>query len=243
MMTTDDESRQAALKEELQRAYTLRFATREAYRNNVWRVLVGDFFQKFLPANATVLDLGCGWGEFINHVHAGRKLGMDLNPDARGRLAADVEFLEQDCSERWPLRDGELDCVFTSNFFEHLRSKDDLRRTLAEVRRCLRPGGRLLCLGPNVKYLAGQYWDFWDHHLPLTEESLGEVLEVLGFEVERCVPRFLPYVMVRRRPVPMPLVRLFLRLPWLWWTIGKQFFVIARVPARAGGGSTPGTAS
>ena len=136
----------------------------------------------------------------------------------------------QDCSKTWPLADASLDCVFTSNFFEHLRTKDDLRRTMMEIRRCLRPGGQLICMGPNVKFLAGEYWDFWDHYLPLTELSLKELLELLDFRVERCVPRFLPYVMVRRSPVPLILVRLFLRLPWLWWTMGKQFLVVARVP-------------
>lgn len=234
-MMTPHNPDQQALKDELQRAYTLRFAAQQRYRNAVWSTLVHDFFQGLVPPDSTVLDLGCGWGEFINHVRAGRKLGMDLNPDSRERLAAGVEFLEQDCSERWPLADHSLDCVFSSNFFEHLRSKDDLRRTLIEVRRCLRPGGRLICLGPNVKYLAGEYWDFWDHHLPLTELSLTELLELLEFEIERCVPRFLPYVMVRRRPVPIPLVRLYVRVPWLWWTIGKQFFVVARAPAAASG--------
>ena len=222
------EENQKAFKDELQRAYVLRFTARQQYRDAVWTTLVDEFFQPLVPVNGTVLDLGCGWGEFINHVRAARKIGMDLNPDSRDRLATDVEFLEQNCAEHWPLPDGSLDCVFTSNFFEHLRSKDDLRRTLEEVRRCLRPGGRLICLGPNVKYLAGEYWDFWDHYLPLTELSLRELLELLDFEVERCVSRFLPYVMVRRRPVPMALVRLYVKLPWLWWTLGKQFFVIAR---------------
>ncbi|MBV9126585.1 MAG: class I SAM-dependent methyltransferase [Verrucomicrobia bacterium] len=218
-------------KDELQREYALRFSAQQDYRNAVWRVLTADFFQKFIAPADTVLDLGCGWGEFINHIRAGCKYGMDLNPDGRTRLAAEVTFLEQDCSQLWPLADASLDCVFTSNFFEHLRGKDDLRRTVVQIRRCLRPGGRLLCLGPNVKYLAGEYWDFWDHYLPLTELSLRELLELHDFQVEKCVPRFLPYVMVRRRPVPLALVRLFLKLPFLWWTIGKQFFVVARVPS------------
>lgn len=225
---TDDE---AAYHGELQREYALRFTPLQHYRNAVWRVLTAEFFQRFLPPRATVLDLGCGWGEFINHVRAGQKYGMDLNPDGRERLGADVEFLQQDCSRPWPLADGALDTVFTSNFFEHLRHKDDLRRTLAEARRCLRPGGRIICLGPNVRFLAGAYWDFWDHYLPLTERSLGEALELLGFEIEQSVPRFLPYSMVGKRPVPLALVRWYLKLPWAWRFFGRQFLVVGRVPS------------
>src|SRR6267154_1295534 len=45
-----------------------------------------------------------------------------------------------------------LDVVFTSNFFEHLPNKDAIRRTPLEVYRCLRPGGRFIAMGPNMKY-------------------------------------------------------------------------------------------
>ena len=37
----------------------------------------------------------------------------------------------------------------------------------------------MIALGPNIKYLPGSYWDFWDHFLCLTEMSLGEALEVI----------------------------------------------------------------
>lgn len=216
------------LKAELAREYAARFAGAADYRRAVWRVLTADFFQPIIGPNAVVLDLGCGWGEFINQIQAARKIGMDLNPETRGRLEAGVEFLEQDCAKPWALRDGELDVVFTSNFLEHLRTKDDLRATLAEAQRCLKPGGRIICLGPNIKYLPGHYWDFWDHYLALTELAMTEVLRLQGYTIERCVGRFLPYRMSGQRTWPMWVVRFFLRVPWLWWTVGRQFLVIAR---------------
>lgn len=212
---------------ELQREYALRFGKLRHYRNRVWKILAADFFQQFIPIDATLLDLGCGWGEFVNHIQAAKKYGMDLNPDAKTRLSNDVELLQQDCAEKWPLASDSLDCVFTSNFFEHLRSKDDLRRTVLHIHRCLRPGGRLICMGPNIRCLPGAYWDFWDHFLPLSERSLGELLQVLQFRIDRTVARFLPYEMSRRRPMPLPLVRLYLRLPMIWPLIGKQFLIVA----------------
>lgn len=225
------------IKTELQKEYSLRFSRQQEYRNAVWKILTADFFQKLIPPDSTVLDLGCGWGEFINNIRAARKYGMDLNPEGRTRLAADVEFLEQDCSTAWQVAEGSLDCVFTSNFFEHLRSKDALRATLAEARRCLKPGGRIICMGPNIKYLPGTYWDFWDHYLALTELSLQEALELLDFQVERCLPRFLPYTMARGPQPPLALVRAYLKLPFLWPAAGKQFLVVARTKQGAVAGS------
>jgi predicted SAM-dependent methyltransferase len=57
-----------------------------------------------------------------------------------------------------------LDVVFTSKFFEHLSDKPSLVATLSKAFRCLKPSGRLIALGPNIKYLPGEYWDFFDHH-------------------------------------------------------------------------------
>ena len=128
----------------------------------------------------------------------------------------------------WPLGEGELDTVFTSNFFEHLPNKIALGRTLDEIHRCLKPDGCLIALGPNIRYLPGAYWDFWDHYLPLTELSLTEALENRKFGIERSLARFLPYTMARGREYPLILVRLYLKLPWCWRVFGKQFLVVAR---------------
>ncbi len=215
---------------ELARVYGNRFDARRDYRRKVWQVLVARFFQSFVPRDSSVLDLGCGYGEFINTVTAKKKWGMDLNPRAKENLAPNVTFLEQDCSAPWPLGEAELDLVFTSNFFEHLADKTALGRTLEQVFRCLKPGGRIIALGPNIKYTEGRYWDFWDHYLPLTETSLSEGLTVRGFEIEQCIARFLPYTMVGAREYPLWCVALYLRVPWLWRWKGEQFLVIARKP-------------
>ena len=156
---------------------------------------------------------------------------MDLNPESRGRLAPGVRFLEQDCASQWVVAPGTVDVVFSSNFFEHLPDKESLRRTLAEAHRALRPGGRLICMGPNIRYLAGAYWDFWDHYLPLTHLAMSEGLRLAGFDIERCVPRFLPYSMSQGRQPPVAFLRLYLRLPIVWPVFGRQFLILAQKPA------------
>lgn len=214
----------------LQRQYERRFAAQAEYRQQVWRVLVDRVFQRYVPENGAVLELGCGWGEFINHIRAARRYGMDLNPASGARLQPGVTFLHQDCTQPWPVGDGSLDAIFTSNFFEHLPDKASLASTLGEAHRALKSGGRLICLGPNIRYLPGAYWDFWDHYLPLTETSLAEGLELAGFAVEESIARFLPYTMSRDRNPPLWTLRVYLTLPFAWALFGKQFLVVARRP-------------
>lgn len=217
---------------ELERIYGRRFDDHIAYRNRVWKVLTSMFFSRYVDANSAILDLGCGYGEFINNINtgSGKKYAMDLNPAARKYLAPGVRFLEQDCSQPWDLPDNHLDVVFTSNFFEHLASKASLSDAIRQARRCLRPGGRLIAMGPNVKFIGGAYWDFWDHHLPLTDSSLTELLVLQDFQLERVIDRFLPYTMVNKRRYPVLLVSAYLRFPPAWRIFGKQFLVIARKP-------------
>ncbi len=216
--------------EDLQRIYGARFSGNLDYRVRVWTVLIADWFAKYVKTTDSVLDLGCGYGEFINTVQCAEKFAMDLNPDAPRFLGASVKLFQQDCSTRWPLPDASLDVVFTSNFFEHLPDKSGLGRTLDEIRRCLRPGGRLVALGPNIKYLPGAYWDFWDHYIPLTELSLKEALVTRGLRVDVCVGRFLPYTMASGPQYPVRFLRAYLRLPFMWRLFGKQFLVVGIRP-------------
>ncbi|MFI5260381.1 MAG: class I SAM-dependent methyltransferase [Candidatus Paceibacteria bacterium] len=214
--------------QELKFIYRRRFQETASYRNKVWRILTTDFFSRWITKDHVVLDVGCGWGEFINHVSAGHKFGIDLNPDTRHRLNKDIQFFEQDCSTQWPLPNDTLDVVFTSNFFEHLPTKAALSATLKEAYTALKEGGKLIAMGPNIKYLPGSYWDFFDHHIPLSDMSLAEAMEFAGFEIEYIAPRFLPYTLVNAPEYPLFLLKIYLKMPWLWWIKGRQFLIVGR---------------
>jgi SAM-dependent methyltransferase len=216
---------------DLERIYRNRLDADAAYRLRVWKTLVDKFFSRYIASNAVVLDLGCGHGEFINNVECGKKLAIDLNRDSRRHLNPDVVFLEQDGSEPWDIADATLDVVFSSNFFEHLPSKETLSDILAQTWRCLRPGGFLIAMGPNIRFVRGGYWDFWDHHLPLTDSSVVEILRMHGFRIDRVIDRFLPYTMVNARQVPAALISAYLKLPPVWKIFGKQFLIVAGKPA------------
>lgn len=219
--------------EDLKSLYRHRFSASELpAKNALWKTLCESHFQKYVnPASDTVLDLACGYGEFINNIRAARKLAVDLNPDSPGAVADDVVFHAVAANALGPIADGSVDVVFTSNFFEHLPDKTALQEVLGEVCRVLKPGGRLIAMGPNIRYLPGAYWDFIDHHLPLSERSLVEALQLAGLHPGRVIERFLPYTTQSRLPQSDWLVRLYLALPVVWRFFGKQFLVEAAKPA------------
>ena len=212
----------------LTQIYEKRFSGHENYRNRVWKVLITKFFSKWIRNTDHILDLGCGYGEFINHTKCEVRCAMDLNPKTKSLLDKEIIFHEQDCSNPWKIEANSLDLVFTSNFFEHLPNKDSLDRTMCEIKNALKPGGRLIAMGPNISVLKGKYWDFWDHHVALSDQSLCELLQIHDFTIEQSESKFLPYNMVRVKERPLFMVSLYLRFPILWKLFGKQFLIIAK---------------
>ena len=212
----------------LTKIYEIRFSGHKQYRLKVWKILISKFFSKWISSHDHILDLGCGYGEFINQVDVAVRHGMDLNPKTKEMLDDNINFHQQDCSQSWDVKPESLDLVFASNFFEHLPNKDSLDRTMTEIRRALKPAGRLIVMGPNISVLKGRYWDFWDHHVALSDASLSELLEIHNFNIEYSLSKFLPYNMVRVRRRPLFLIHLYLRLSWIWPLFGKQFMIVAQ---------------
>ena len=212
----------------LTKIYEKRFSGYEKYRNKVWKILVSEFFNKWIKKNDHILDLGCGYGEFINQVDCKFKNAMDLNPKVKDFLEENIVFHEQDCSKQWCIEPESLDLVFTSNFFEHLPDKNSLNITIKEIKKVLKPGGLIIAMGPNISVLDGNYWDFWDHHIALSDKSLLELFKIHNFKIVSCFNKFLPYNMIRVRKRPLFLVSLYLKIPFLWNIFGKQFLLIAQ---------------
>jgi len=214
-------------EEVAQLQYRQRFSQAKDYRNALWGILCRDFFQRYIDRDAVLLDLGCGWGEFSNNIVARKKYAMDMNPDAAFRLNSDVELILQDCSQSWPLPSDSLDVVFSSNFLEHLPHKSLVESTIAQAKRCLKPGGVFIALGPNVRLVPGAYWDYWDHHVQISDRSLSELLTMNQFAVLERHAAFLPYTMSDGNQPSLVLVKWYLRLRIAWPLFGKQFLVVA----------------
>lgn len=212
--------------ESLRTLYAHRFSGEGAARDDIWQVLCADFFQRWIPPAATVLDLAAGHCEFINNISAPRRIAVDLNPDVAVRAAPGVETHVARSDALDPIADDSVDVVFCSNFFEHI-TRDAILATLTEARRVLAPGGRFLLLQPNVRFCGRDYWQFFDHITPIDDRAMEEAFAATGFRVRTNIPRFLPYTTKSRLPTGPGLVRLYLKVPLAWRVLGAQAFMVA----------------
>jgi SAM-dependent methyltransferase len=140
-----------------------------------------------------VADLGCGPGRYLAEI-GGQLVGVDATAAmlrlARGSgyplIRADLEAL--------PFADGSLAGAFARHSYLHL-PKDRLAAALSDVRRALRPGGKLLMTLIEGAYeghhlagddFSGRYFALW------SAPELAELLDAARFSdvrIERLARR------------------------------------------------------
>jgi SAM-dependent methyltransferase len=206
--------------------YRRRFEEDSEFRKGIYNILCESFFQKYIPKESSILEIGAGYCEFINTIQAKKKIALDVNPDVRFHAQKDVQIVIGKSRCMKEILNESIDRVFANNFFEHI-TKPDIIQTLYEVHRILKPEGELLLLQPNIRYCAKDYWMFFDHITPLDDRSITEALEITGFSVKECIPQFLPYSTKGRLPKSLIGLRVYLMVPLLWKIFGKQVFVRA----------------
>ncbi len=199
--------------------------TEDVKRDVVWQALWRFHFSRIIAPEACVLDLGCGYGNFINQVVARRRIAIDAWPGFPRHLAAGVEAHVGDVADLDFLPDAGVDFVLASNLFEHL-TQADFARVLAALRPKLSAGGVLTILQPNYRYAYREYFDDYTHITPFSHISLADFLGANGYEVTEVRPRFLPLSVKSRLPVSPWLIAAYLASPMK--PLGKQMLVCAR---------------
>ena len=224
------ERSEPSLDHDLPEIYARRFSDSDtARRGGVWRELT-RFLQRYVSADARVLDLACDRGAFINAILSSDRWAVDVR-DVHEHLDPKVHFVQSDGLHlRQVLDEGTFDVVFMSNYLEHLPSADVVVEQLKVTRDLLRPGGRIVILQPNIRLVGESYWDFLDHRTPLTEKSLEEAATTAGFVTEDVITRFIPYTTKSRFPQHPLLVRAYLAFRPAWLLLGRQTLYIGRRP-------------
>lgn len=174
-----------------------------------WRAWEYAAYQKY-RIDGRILDLGCGDGRYFRLIwpHATEVVGVDMDAAVaeHGRHSGVYSEVHITPAHQVPEKDASFDHVFANCSLEHM---DNLDGVLAEIHRCLKPGGTLLCsvvtdrfvqwsLLPNLVAMAGfddaaaaLQKDFIDyHHLanPLSVADWTKSFNRAGLVAEEHIP-------------------------------------------------------
>ena len=131
--------------------------------------------------NSSILDLGCGRGEFLNEfINNGMEgHGIDISdfaiefcPKAKINVI-DIE------KEKIPYLDNTFDVVYSKSFVERFYYPE---KVFNEIYRVLKPGGTIITLTPEWQYIYLSFFEDFTHRTPFTNLSLREIQEMSGFK-------------------------------------------------------------
>ena len=132
----------------------------------------------------SILDVGCGPGNMFNLLKPfGTVSGMDFSQDAL-RLAKDKGYkeLQYGKAEEIPYPDEAFDVVVALDIIEH--TPDD-KKTIADIHRVLKRGGKLVFSLPAYMFLWGDHDDMYGHYRRYTKKEIRSKLEAGGFKTHQ----------------------------------------------------------
>jgi SAM-dependent methyltransferase len=147
------------------------------------RVLEQAIARLGLPAQARILDAGCGSGRnMVELAHHGIVTGVELSGTsvqlARERGAGEV--LEGSVMDM-PLDENSFDLTVSLDVIEHL--EDDVG-ALRELRRVTKPGGALLVTVPAYQWLWSGHDEINHHHRRYNRRTLLAAARGAGWQLE-----------------------------------------------------------
>ena len=133
---------------------------------------------RHFPSGTKLLDVGCGSAWLADHFED--YTGVDVSAAAveaareRGR-----NVLQVAPGDALPFPDAAFDGVVLKDVLEHV---PDPVALVTEVRRVLRPGGRVFASSPDAQRWV---WDDYTHRRPFTRKAYRLLFADQGFTVER----------------------------------------------------------
>lgn len=129
----------------------------------------------------TILDFGAGIGTFSDAVDLPSACIHCVEPDAAARTVL-AEKGYRAHAQLADLDDHSIDYAFSLNVLEHI---EDDAAALAELRRVLKPGSRLLLYLPAFQLLFTSMDAHVGHHRRYRLSGIERLLIQAGFEVEK----------------------------------------------------------
>lgn len=143
--------------------------------------------------SGTLLDIGCGTGEFLKGMADAGWQVQGLEPDAGARGQAVSKGLDVGSSEKlFDLPKASFQVITMWHVLEHVH---DLHEYLEQIRALLAPGGWLLIAVPNPEstdaVAYGFDWAAWDvprHLYHFSPDAMKRLLGGHGFDIQRTTP-------------------------------------------------------
>ena len=196
-------------------------------REMVWSIFARHLQSKFF-IEGSVLDVGCGYGSFINNIQADKRHAMDINPEMKEFMQPGVHFESGKTSElRTHFKQGQFDFIFSSNLIEHLQ-RSEIDTFFTDVKYLLKPTGSFVILMPNYRLASNVYYDDFTHITPVSDRSLSDWLQSFGFKIDFLHPGYMPYSV---KDSKLPITPFLIKL-WLFSFFkpgGKQMLIHATV--------------
>jgi SAM-dependent methyltransferase len=196
----------------------------DSKRKVLWESLWRYSLQRNLNDPDSLLELGAGRCELVNASTASVKFAVDTWPGVQLHADKNVNVHVGSVTNMGYMESDSVDAVVASNLVEHL-THVEFKKTLNEVSRILKSGGKLALIQPNFRYAYKQYFDDYTHVSIWTHVSLSDFLAAEGWRVDVVEGRFLPLTVKSRVPVHPWLIWAYLRSPIK--PISGQMLVVA----------------
>ncbi len=163
-------------------------------------------FTPFLGNSNTILEIGAGGGRFTEILvpKCNKLIATDTSPNMISLLKKrfsnirKVEYLLLDGLGLSPIPDNSIDAVFSYGVFVHLQHWD-IYNYLQEIKRILKPGGKVIIQHANTFSEMG--WEYFlgdlstslnRHKLPgsftlMTPDIIREFTQRAGLKLEKCI--------------------------------------------------------
>ena len=193
-------------REMMEHTYPILFDVEQSHwwyigRRRIIEGFIADICRRVTDRRPRILDVGCGTGaNLIMLSKHGDAEGVDVSEDALAFCRErGLDKVRLGAGEELPYEDATFDLVTAFDVIEHM---DDDLAGLREMRRVLRPGGRVLLFVPTFMFLWGVQDEVSNHRRRYRLPQLQRVLEQAGFEIERMtyanITFFLPILLVRK---------------------------------------------
>ncbi len=171
------------------------YKVRKYSLNKKYKLVVSEKRKaKSEEGEATILDIGCGTGEFLNLFKANNWNVFGIEPNKAAREHAinkkGLEVFDEAYIDKFS--EKQFDVITMWHVLEHV---SDLKAQINNIKRVLKDEGLLIIAVPNSDsfdaQLYRQYWAAYDvprHLYHFTKKSVNELLEKNDFELLKILP-------------------------------------------------------